>query len=76
MRYVTSYNLYIWQTRQQNLSLRNKKDGLRFSIYFQNLRILMVEGKLLTDIFRGVSRNQSYILDETFCKNKVLNINY
>ena len=76
MRYVTSYNLSIWQTRQQNLSLRNKKDGLRLSIYFQNLRILMVEGKLLTDIFRGVSRNQSYILDETFCKNKVLNINY
>ena len=76
MRYVTYYNLSIWQTRQQNLSLRNKKDGLRLSIYFQNLRILMVEGKLLTDIFRGVSRNQSYILDETFCKNKVLNINY
>ena len=65
MRYVTSYNLSIWQTRQQNLSLRNKKDGLRLSIYFQNLRILMVEGKLLIDVFRGVSRNQSNILDQT-----------
>ena len=65
MRYVTYYNLSIWQTRQQNLSLRNKKDGLRLSIYFQNLRILMVEGKLLIDLFRGVSRNQSNILDQT-----------
>ena len=55
----------------------NKNDGLRISMYFQNLHVLMVERKFLIDVFRGVSRNQSNVLDKTFCMNKVLlTVNY